>query len=66
MRIRGARKALEFYERISGARMHANYIRPGGVHFDFPTGLLEDIILFLNQLDSRLIEFEELLTDNKI
>ena len=25
-------KMMEFYERASGARMHAAYIRPGGVH----------------------------------
>ena len=36
-------KLMEFYERVSGARMHANYIRPGGVHSDLPRGLLADI-----------------------
>jgi NADH:ubiquinone oxidoreductase subunit D len=30
---------MEFYERVSGARMHAAYIRPGGVTQDFPLGL---------------------------
>ena len=34
---------MEFYERVSGARMHANYFRPGGVHQDMPKGLAEDI-----------------------
>ena len=34
---------MGFYERVSGARMHASYIRPGGVHQDLPEGLLEDI-----------------------
>ena len=36
-------KLMEFYERVSGARLHASYIRPGGVHQDLPDGLLEDI-----------------------
>jgi NADH dehydrogenase (ubiquinone) Fe-S protein 2 len=34
---------MEFYERVSGARMHAAYIRPGGVSQDLPKGLIEDI-----------------------
>jgi len=34
---------MEFYERVSGARMHAAYIRPGGVSRDVPKGLLADI-----------------------
>ena len=36
-------KLMEFYERVSGARMHAAYIRPGGVHEDIPVGLAQDI-----------------------
>jgi NADH-quinone oxidoreductase subunit D len=35
---------MEFYERVSGARMHAAYFRPGGVHSDLPIGLLSDIL----------------------
>jgi len=59
-------KLLEFYERISGARMHANYIRPGGVHKDLPLGLLEDIHYFILQFGDRITEYEELLTGNRI
>ena len=40
---------MEFYERVSGARFHANYIRPGGVSHDIPKGLLEDIFIFIEQ-----------------
>lgn len=29
---------MEFYERVSGARMHAAYVRPGGVALDLPMG----------------------------
>jgi NADH dehydrogenase (ubiquinone) Fe-S protein 2 len=57
---------MEFYERCSGARMHANYIRPGGVAQDLPAGLLLDISEFLSQFSSRLDELEELLTNNRI
>ena len=41
-------KLMEFYERVSGARLHASYIRPGGVHQDLPDGLLEDIFCWAN------------------
>ena len=59
-------KLMEFYERVSGARMHASYIRPGGVSQDIPVGLLNDIFLFINQFSTRIDEFEELLTHNRI
>lgn len=59
-------KLMEFYERVSGARMHAAYIRPGGVHQDLPLGLLEDIYIFIDQFAARLDEMEELLTNNRI
>lgn len=59
-------KLMEFYERVSGARMHAAYIRPGGVHEDIPIGLCQDIYDFVQQFPSRLDEIEELLTDNRI
>ena len=59
-------KLMEFYERVSGARMHAAYIRPGGVGSDLPLGLLDDIYLFLNQFNLRLDEIEEMLTGNRI
>ena len=59
-------KLLEFYERVSGARMHSSYFRPGGVHQDLPLGLLQDIFIFCNQFPTRLDEFEELLTNNRI
>jgi NADH dehydrogenase (ubiquinone) Fe-S protein 2 len=49
---------MEFYERVSGARMHAAYIRPGGVAFDLPTGLCNEIYLFTLQFSSRLNEIE--------
>jgi len=59
-------KLMEFYERVSGARMHAAYFRPGGVTQDIPAGLLQDIYLFIDQFASRIDEIEEMLTNNRI
>jgi len=59
-------KLMEFYERVSGARMHAAYFRPGGVSMDIPAGLLNDIYLFAEQFNIRLLEVEEMLTENRI
>jgi NADH dehydrogenase I D subunit len=59
-------KLMEFYERVSGARMHAAYFRPGGVTSDLPIGLLDDIHKFSSQFSARLDEIEELLTGNRI
>jgi NADH dehydrogenase (ubiquinone) Fe-S protein 2 len=59
-------KLMEFYERVSGARMHAAYIRPGGVALDLPLGTLADIHLFARQFNDRVNEMEELLTGNRI
>jgi len=59
-------KLMEFYERVSGARMHAAYIRPGGVSLDLPAGLLDDIYIFAEQFSIRVDEMEEMLTANRI
>ena len=59
-------KLMEFYERVSGARMHAAYVRPGGVAQDIPLGLCEDIYRFAEQFSSRIDELEELLSENRI
>jgi len=57
---------MEFYERVSGARMHAAYIRPGGVSSDIPAGFLDDLFLFMDQFNLRIDEMEEMLTSNRI
>lgn len=57
---------MEFYERVSGARLHAAYVRPGGVAFDLPIGLLDDIHTFIGQFGQRLDEIEDLLTANRL
>lgn len=59
-------KLMEFYERVSGARMHAAYFRPGGVQSDLPIGLLSDIYIFTEQFTNKLLEMEEMLSENRI
>uniref|UniRef100_A0A8C1I6E3 NADH dehydrogenase [ubiquinone] iron-sulfur protein 2, mitochondrial n=1 Tax=Cyprinus carpio TaxID=7962 RepID=A0A8C1I6E3_CYPCA len=59
-------KMFEFYERVSGARMHAAYVRPGGVHQDMPLGLMDDIYEWCKNFSIRLDEVEEMLTNNRI
>lgn len=59
-------KLMEFYERVSGARFHAAYFRPGGVHQDLPIGLLDDIFIFVRGFSKRIDEIEEMLTGNRI
>lgn len=59
-------KIMMFYERVSGARMHANYIRPGGVAQDVSPDLLSDIKEFIVEFPKRLADMENLLTDNRI
>lgn len=57
---------MEFYERVSGARLHAAYVRPGGVAFDLPIGILDDIYVFIQNFAQRLDEVDDLLTANRI
>jgi len=57
---------MEFYERVSGARLHSAFFRPGGVALDLPNGLLKDIYIFVKKFISRICEIEELLTNNRI
>jgi NADH-quinone oxidoreductase subunit D len=59
-------KLMVFYERASGARMHANYFRAGGVHQDLPQALLDDIHAFCENFPKVLDDIETLLTDNRI
>jgi NADH-quinone oxidoreductase subunit D len=59
-------KGMEFYERICGARLHANYFRPGGVYQDAPAGLLDDMYEWAENLPSFLKDLESLLTNNRI
>ncbi|SMF25063.1 NADH dehydrogenase subunit D [Tistlia consotensis] len=57
---------MEFYERVSGARLHSAYFRPGGVHQDMPAGLAEDIRAFCADFPKLIDDMEGLLTENRI
>jgi NADH-quinone oxidoreductase subunit D len=59
-------KLMVFYERASGARLHANYFRPGGVRQDLPPALIEDIDLWAAAFPRILDEIEVLITGNRI
>lgn len=59
-------KLMEFYERVSGARMHAAFIRPGGIVLDIPVGFLEDLTYFIQNFYSRINELENFLSKNRI
>jgi NADH-quinone oxidoreductase subunit D len=59
-------KMMIFYERASGARLHAAYFRPGGVHQDLPADLLQDIYDFCDPFLKVLDDIEGLLTNNRI
>jgi NADH-quinone oxidoreductase subunit D len=59
-------KIMEFYERVCGARLHAAYVRPGGVHQDMTPELIADIYQFTQSFPKIIDDIEELLTENRI
>ncbi len=59
-------KLMIFYERACGARLHANYFRPGGVHQDLPQKLIEDIEAWTQSFPQVLDDMANLLTENRI
>jgi NADH-quinone oxidoreductase subunit D len=59
-------KGMEFYDRVCGARLHANYIRPGGVSMDLPAGLEEDMMAWTKSFPKVLADLDGLLTENRI
>lgn len=59
-------KLMEFYERVSGARLHANYFRPGGVNLDLPAGLADDIGAYFDTFPKFMADLEGLLSENRV
>jgi len=59
-------KLMVFYERASGARMHAKFFRPGGVHQDLPPELIDDIEAFCDPFLKTVQDLDDLLTGNRI
>lgn len=57
---------MEFYERVCGARLHANYFRPGGVHQDLPAGLADDIWAYTERFPAFIADLEDLLSENRV
>jgi NADH-quinone oxidoreductase subunit D len=57
---------MEFYERVSGSRLHSAYFRPGGVHRDLPDGLTEDISNFCDNFLKHIDDTEKLIEKNRI
>ena len=55
-----------FYERASGSRMHAAYVRPGGVHQDLPQALIDDIYKWTESFPGKVDDIESLVTENRI
>merc|ERR1711976_616552 len=59
-------KLCEFYERVSGARMHAAYVRPGGVDRDLPLGMMDDLYEWCFKFNQCLDEVDDVLSNNRI
>jgi len=59
-------RLMEFHEGASGARLHAAYFRPGGVHQDLPAGMAQDILDYLPSMEKFIDDMEGLLTENRI
>jgi NADH-quinone oxidoreductase subunit D len=59
-------KLMIFYERACGARLHANYFRPGGVHQDLPPDLIDDIETWAHEFPNVIADIDGLLTENRI
>ena len=59
-------KLMIFYERACGARLHAAYFRPGGVHQDISNELLEDIDTWAEAFPKVIDDIDTLLTENRI
>jgi NADH-quinone oxidoreductase subunit D len=59
-------KLMVFYERASGARLHAHFFRPGGVHQDLPQELIDDISAWCDAFPKAIADMHTLLTENRI
>lgn len=59
-------KGMEFYDRVCGARLHANYVRPGGVNMDLPKGLAEDMWAWTESFTKTIDDLDGLLTQNRV
>ncbi|CAB5059875.1 unannotated protein [freshwater metagenome] len=59
-------EVLRFFQKVTGLRMNHNFIRPGGLAADLPTGWRDDVLTILEGLPSRLAEYDVLMTNQPI
>ncbi len=59
-------RGMELYEQASGARLHANYVRPGGVALDLPPGFIERTAIWCDEVSNFIVDMERILTGNRI
>ena len=64
--LRDRERILDLFEQLSGARLLYNYIWPGGVAHDLPPGFIKKTEEFLNYFEPQIVEYNDLLTTNKI
>lgn len=64
--FRERERIMDFYEKISGARMTSNYFRVGGLSADLPDGIEKEIRDFVKEMPAHIDTYEGLLTGNKI
>jgi NADH-quinone oxidoreductase subunit D len=57
---------MNFYEKLSGARMTSNYFRVGGLSADLPEGIEQEIRQFIDDMPGHINTYEGLLTGNVI
>jgi NADH:ubiquinone oxidoreductase subunit D len=57
---------MEFYERLSGARMHANFFRVGGISQKIPLLFYRDVLTFITQFNHTIVEMDSFLSNNTI
>ena len=59
-------EVLRFFQKVTGLRMNHNFIRPGGLAADLPAGWRDDVLEILDNLPSRLEEYDILMTGQPI
>ncbi len=64
--FRERENALQLFEQLCGARMTFNYIKPGGVREDIPEGFMPKLNEFINDMEKRIYDYEQLINDNEI
>ena len=64
--FRDRERVLDMFEMTCGARLTTNYMRIGGVAFDLPDGLMPALRQFLDDMPSRIADYEALLLENEI